>query len=224
MFLDEIGDLSVASQIKLLRLLQEGEYFTLGSDLPLKSNARILAASNRRLESEDAKMPFRRDLYYRLQTHQVHLPPLRERLEDMPLLVDHFLEKAAARLGKKKPSYPEELNTLLTCHPFPGNIRELETMLYDAVSKHQSGVLSLEGFKSRIFSSSCSPPADVLRQEGTGVFSRVTILPTLEESGRQLIQEALKRANNNQSIASRLLGISQPALSRRLKFIRQKDR
>jgi len=217
LFLDEIGDMSAVSQIKLLRLLQEHEYFTLGSDLPQKSHVRILAASNRDLSTGSGDNRFRRDLFYRLQTHQVHLPPLRDRMEDLRLLVDHFLVKSAQKLGKKSPTYPDELITLLRCHSFPGNIRELETMIFDAVSRHQSHVLSMEIFKQRIFQEHLSLRSESGVADGSNLFSHMDTLPTLHEAGQQLIQEALTRADGNQSIACRFLGISQPALSRRLK-------
>ena len=217
LFLDEIGDLGQASQIKLLRLLQEYEYFPLGSDLPQKSDTRILAATNRDLNGGDHKHGFRRDLYYRLQIHQVHLPPLRERMEDLPLLVDHFMEKASKKLSKAKPRYPDELITLLRSYHFPGNIRELETMIFDAVSKHKSRILSLDTLKSRIFKDGDLSSMKPGPETDTTVFSHLEILPTLSEVDQQLVREAMERANGNQSIACRFLGISQPALSRRLK-------
>ena len=109
LFLDEIGDLSIPSQVKLLRLLQEGEYFPLGSDLPKRLKARIVVATHQSLTAREAAGTFRRDLYYRLRTHQVHLPALRERKGDIPLLLDHFLTEAAKDLGKKKPTPPRAL-------------------------------------------------------------------------------------------------------------------
>src|SRR5690606_38366845 len=94
---------------------------------------------------------FRKDLYFRLQTHHVRIPPLRERKEDIPLLVDYFLARAAETLNKKLPTPPKELYALLKTYHFPGNVRELESMVFDAVSKHNSRMLSLEVFKARIF-------------------------------------------------------------------------
>ena len=217
LFLDEIGDLSQTSQIKLLRLLQEKEYFPLGSDLPQKSSARILAATNRDLTGGDQKYAFRRDLYYRLQIHQVNLPPLRERMEDLPPLVDHFVGKASKKLRKAKPRYPAELITLLSCYHFPGNIRELETMIFDAISENKSRILSLDKFKSRILKHGDSRPMRSGSETGTTIFSHLEILPTLAEVNQQLVREAMERASGNQSIACSQLGISQPALSRRLK-------
>jgi DNA-binding NtrC family response regulator len=222
LFMDEIGDLTPALQVKLLRLLQEREYYPLGSDLPRKADVRILAATHRDLRDEGGENPFRRDLYYRLQTHQVHIPPLRKRKEDIPLLVNHFLALAAERLGKKTPRAPQELTPLLQGHSFPGNIRELETMLFDAVGKHRGGVLSLASIKERIFDAAPANggPEDDTTSDGT-IFTHADTLPTLHEARIQLIDEALRRAGNNQSVAARYLGITQPALSRHLK--RQKE-
>ena len=221
LFLDEIGDLPNSSQVKLLRLLQEHEYFPLGSDVPQLSTARILAATNRGENMAEGGGALRRDLYFRLQTHQVHVPALRDRPDDLPLLLDHFLEKAAKTLGKKKPTYPDELVTLLNSYHFPGNVRELETMAFDAVSKHQSRILSMDAFKSRIFRGmdrENRPGADP--GEAT-MFSQCRALPTLKEATRDLIREAMKRAKGNQSIGARLLGITQPALSKRLSRVNE---
>lgn len=126
LFLDEIGDLQLPSQIKLLRLLQEREYYPLGSDNGKKSDARIVVATNRDLKQMMEGNSFRSDLYYRLKTHRIQVPPLRDRLEDMPLLVNHFLDEAAAAIGKSRPVTPVELNGYLAAYSFPGNIRELK--------------------------------------------------------------------------------------------------
>jgi DNA-binding NtrC family response regulator len=223
LFLDEISDVSLRSQIKLLRLLQEREYFQLGSDLPLKSNTRILAASNLNLETLIKQEKFRRDLYYRLKTHQISLPPLRKRLEDLPLLVEHFIKTGCDRMNKKKCLYPEEIIPLLQTYAFPGNIRELKSMIFDAVSGHNSAVLSLETFKKWIFKDNQKLLKDNrLMVDNKNLFIEADTLPTLKQATLQLVQEAMKRADNNQSIASRLLGISQPALSRRMKNIEKR--
>jgi DNA-binding NtrC family response regulator len=218
LFLDEIGDLSIASQVKLLRLLQEGEYFPLGSDKPKQSRARIVVATHQDLTAKQAAKQFRKDLYFRLRAHHVHIPPLRERKDDLPLLLDHSLAKAAAELGKKKPTTPPELVTLLSTYAFPGNVRELEAMVYDAVSVHGSRVLSMQTFRQRIGQA----PAQTEIPAGRSAFAGIEPLPNLGEAVEQLIAEAMQRANGNQSIASRLLGISQPALSKRLKQQQQR--
>jgi DNA-binding NtrC family response regulator len=216
LFLDEIGDLSLASQVKLLRLLQEGEYFPLGADQPRQSRARIVVATHQDLAARQAVGSFRKDLYFRLRTHHLHLPALRERKDDIPLLLDHFLEAAAGELGKKKPTPPPELSLLLSVYSFPGNVRELRAMVFDAVSSHQGRVLSMESFRRAIGE---PPPTAAMADQPAGAnpFAAVADLPTLSGAVDLLVEEALRRARGNQTIASRLLGISQPALSKRLK-------
>jgi DNA-binding NtrC family response regulator len=215
LFLDEIGDLSPSSQVKLLRLLQEGEYYPLGADQPKRLAARVVVATHQNLEQRLADGLFRRDLYYRLLSHQVHVPPLRERKEDLPLLLSHFLEKAADQLGKKVPTVPSELVVMLATYSFPGNIRELEAMVFDAVSQHSSRTLSMKSFLERTGQTVVAVPPAGGTQDNP--FAGLVELPTLQKATRQLVDEALHRSVGNQSIAARLLGISQPALSKRLK-------
>ncbi len=227
LFLDEIGDLNHASQVKLLRLLQEGEYFPLGRDKPRKSDARIVAATNRNLSRLLDTGEFRKDLNYRLRTHRIYIPPLRERLDDIPLLVEHFLEEAAQTLGKKKPTPSPELHTLLKNYSFPGNIRELKSMIIDAVSRHKSGVLSLQAFRSHIKRSQPDKTgkarhhSDATRKSPSIIFPEPD-LPTIKQATDLLVREAMQRSNGNQSIAAGMLGISQQALSKRLKKDREK--
>jgi len=221
LFLDEIGDLSQASQVKLLRLLQDGEYFPLGSDQSKKMTARIIVATHADLEAKMAKGEFRRDLYYRLISHHVQLPPLRERKEDIPLLLDRFLEESARQLGKRKPTPPKELAMLLATYDFPGNVRELEAMVYDAVSMHTTKTMSMNSFMERIEATSQLPEVEA-SQPLDNPYAALATLPTLQQAGELLVDEALQRSGGNQSIAARLLGISQPALSKRLKQARGK--
>jgi DNA-binding NtrC family response regulator len=218
LFLDEIGDLSIPSQVKLLRLLQEGEYFPLGSDRPKRLKARIIVATHRDLRAKEQAGEFRRDLFYRLRTHQILLPPLRERAGDIPLLLDFFLGEAAASLGKKKPTPPKELAQLLATYSFPGNVRELRAMVYDAVSVHRERILGLETFIKAIGPASQQAPA--IRAARENIFSGVERLPSFAEAAELLVAEAISRSGGNQTIAARLLGISQPALSKRLKLAR----
>jgi DNA-binding NtrC family response regulator len=223
LFLDEIGDLSTTSQVKLLRLLQEGEFFPLGSDVAKRSNARIVVATNQDLDMLQSSGKFRKDLYYRLCDHQIHIPPLRTRLEDLPVLIEHFLEKASKTLDKKKPTPPEELITLLSTYHFPGNIRELESMIFDAVSSHASGKLSMELFKTHIIlkhPTSAADSADPTPEKGK-LISFSHQLPTLKQIEQLLIEEAMQRAGGNQSIAALSLGISRQALNKRLKKAKQ---
>ncbi len=219
LFLDEIGDLSSSSQVKLLRLLQEQEYYPIGSDTPKKSAARILTSTNRDVREAVQQGTFRNDLYYRLCSHRIVIPPLRERPEDLSLLVDHFLFKASHNLGKRRPSPPPQLITLLSAYPFPGNVRELEAMVFDAVARHVSGVLSLATFREvirqHITESSHLP--SVAADGATPLLRFPDHLPTLKEAETLLIDEALKRSKGNQGVAASLLGISRTALNKRLK-------
>ena len=221
LFLDEIGDLSETSQVKLLRLIDDRKYYPLGADVPRESDARIVCATHRSLEALLAGGGFRRDLYYRLSGYKVHLPPLRERKEDIPLLVDAFLSEAAESEGKRKPTVPPELCTLLSTYDFPGNVRELRMLVFDAVVRHKAGVLSLESFRRAVGAKEGSPPpeesvdADV-RAGPAGLFGGMPRLPTLKDAEEQLVAEALARAKNNQGIAASLLGITRQALNKRL--------
>jgi DNA-binding NtrC family response regulator len=223
LFLDEIGDLSAPSQVKLLRLLQDGDFYPLGSDVAKGSNARIIVATNQDLDGLKSSGKFRKDLYFRLCDHHIHIPALRERLEDLPILVEHFLEKASKTLEKKKPTPPNELSILLSTYHFPGNIRELESIVFDAVSSHKSGKLSMESFKSHIYKKhpKFETESKQLLQEKRVLISFSEQLPTLKQTEQLLIDEAMKRADGNQSIAALSLGITRQALNRRLKLIKQ---
>ncbi len=222
LFLDEIGDLSIESQVKLLRLLQNGQYYPLGSDIAVLSNARIIVATHRDIRTMQASNTFRQDLYYRLKSHLITIPPLRERKIDLPYLVDHFITKAASELGKKRPTAPKELYTLLGTYPFPGNVRELEGMIFDAISVHDSGMLSLVSIRKTI--AEYHNDRNLKPAHGNEQQSQVDEIvnfpgrfPTLKETEECVIAEALKRAENNQTIAAELLGISRRALNNRLR-------
>lgn len=214
LFLDEIGDLAPSSQVKLLRLLQEREYFPLGSDKPRRLNARIIVATNQNLNESESLGTFRRDLLFRLNAHRVDLPPLRQRTEDIPLLLESFIGEAAQALGKKVPTHPPELVTLLSSYHFPGNIRELRSMVFDAVSVHQKGTLSLNRFVDAMGLSDTSNLTLPSVQSQSVQFP--VQLPSLKEVGALLVEEALLRSDGNQSVAARLLGVTPQALSKRL--------
>jgi len=219
LFLDEIGDLSTSSQVKLLRLLQEKTYTPLGSDVMRKSDARIVAATNQDLRRLAADGRFRQDLYFRLSGHQVEVPPLRMRKEDIPLLVGHFIEEAARSMGKPIPEPTPELLSLLSVYHYPGNVRELRAMLYDAVALHRAGpFLSMDSCREAIdrnrgLGESGDADASV---EATPAVQTLGRFPTLKELEKLFIEEALRQANDNQGIAAMLLGISRTALNRRL--------
>ncbi len=220
LFLDEIGDLSHASQVKLLRLLQEKEYMPLGSDIPKRSDARIIASTHRDLLQLQNEGKFRKDLYYRLHFHPIHIPPLRERLDDLPILIQHFIKKAAKTLGKTEPTVPKELYTLLGTYDFPGNVRELEAMIFDALSQHKSHMLSLAPFREHLEKHRQNRKQQLLGKQQDPLanpFSSMPILPDLDAAKKLLIEEAMRRSNNNQSVASKLLGITQQGLNKWLR-------
>jgi DNA-binding NtrC family response regulator len=218
LFLDEIADLEPSSQTKLLRLLQEGEYYPLGSDRVHLSAARVVAATNADLEARQKQGAFRKDLFYRLMTHWIVLPPLRERPEDLPLLVEHFVREAAASFGKPAPEVPPELALLLQGYSFPGNVRELQSLLFDALGRLEGRALPLEPFRQYLAARGVqAPPPPGPGPQGGRRFSFGEPFPRLREVEASLIEEALKRSQGNQSLAARMLGINQSTLSRRLK-------
>ncbi len=205
LFLDEIGELHEASQVKLLRLLQEREYLPLGADAPRPAEAKVVAATNRDLEAQAGEGTFRKDLYYRLCTHLVRIPPLRERKEDISVLLDLFLKQAAADFGKEAPTPSPSLRARLAAYEFPGNARQLRAFVFDAMGRWSGGP----------FSCGPAPLGDDASAAEDIVFP--SPLPTIEETVRALVREAMARADGRQTAAARMLGISQPALSRRLK-------
>lgn len=222
LFLDEIGDLNPASQVKLLRLLQENEYMPLGQDAVHRSSARIIASTHVDLWRMQAEGHFREDLHYRLRTHRIQVPPLRERKEDLPALIDHFLATAIQSLNKPRPKVPGELITLLETYHFPGNVRELQAMVFDAMAQHRNGILALTAFREHMVLMRKIEEGQLENSStATASFAGTKTLPSIKHATRMLIEEAMHRANNNQSIAASLLGISQQALSKRLKNLSQ---
>jgi two-component system nitrogen regulation response regulator GlnG len=159
---------------------------------------------------------FRKDLYYRLRTHHLQLPPLRKRPEDLPLLINHFLEKAASALGKPVPSVPLALYQLLKTYSFPGNVRELEALVLDAVTRHPGRTLSLQSFKDAIAASAHLAQSETPPEAVPAALLFPDPLPTLGETEAALIAEALRRAEGNQGVAAGMLGLSRQALNKRL--------
>ncbi len=221
LFLDEIGDMSAASQVRLLRLLQEHEYFPLGSDVPLKADVRVIVATQAQIEERIDSGRFRKDLFFRLYTHHIHIPPLRDRMDDLPFLIDYFLEEASAKLGKTKPPVPEGLFNLLNNYNFPGNVRELKSMIFDAVANYKSGWLSMKAFKVKAKKNNramnSSGVENMGQNAGKNIFSGLKNLPTIKEASKELVKEALARSGGKRTHAAEMLGITRQALSWRLK-------
>jgi len=217
LFLDEIGDMEISSQIKLLRLLQDGEYYPLGSDEPSHARVRIVAATNADLVEKQRLGQFRKDLYYRLISHLITIPALRERPEDIPVLAGFFAEQTSQSLGKPTPKMSAAVEDMLRHYAFPGNVRELQSMMADAVSRMRGDALPVTALREyldrapdSVGAPSGTPSDHEERFAWNGPF------PSLDEVENYLIGEALRRSDYNQTAAARLLGISQSTLSRRL--------
>jgi DNA-binding NtrC family response regulator len=228
--LDEIGDLSLESQVKLLRLIQEKEFRPLGVDRPKKCYARMAVATNRDLTRLMVEGKFRKDLYHRLEYHKIHIPSLRERKEDIPYLVDHFIEKASLNLKKEIIHIPVVLFTLLDNYDFPGNVRELEAMITDAVTGSQAGTLSMEPFYRKTGKIHGTKEEDITSEpliepggvkEGDVTFGEV--LPTYKQMKKLYLEEALKRANDNQTLAAKMAGLHRTTFLNKLKRINEPE-
>ena len=200
LFLDEIGNLTPNQQAKLLRVLQTGEMQRVGSSRTRKVNVRVVAATNTDLGKAVAEGEFREDLLYRLNTVEIHLPPLRERREDVPALAAHFLQKEARHYGKGLRGFHAEALQALVEHPWPGNVRELEHVVERAVLMAHSDQILPEDLGLRG------------RRDGAARLEEMT----LEDAERYLIQKALGRYEGNVSRAADALGLSRSALYRRL--------
>ena len=206
LFLDEIGDMPPALQAKLLRVLQEREIERVGGRKRLPIDVRVLAATHARLPERIARGEFREDLYYRLRVVEIVLPPLRERREDIPRLVRHFLERFAARESREAPTLDRDAYAALLSHDYAGNIRELENLLEGAAALSRGGVIRREDVQW------LSPPRAPREEVASLAAGSVANLRVLEENH---IQRVLKLAGGNKSRAARLLGISRRTLYRK---------
>jgi two-component system, NtrC family, response regulator AtoC len=208
-FLDEIGDVPPAIQVKLLRVLQEREFERLGGTKTLKVDVRVVAATNQDLRAALEQGTFREDLYYRLNVVPISIPPLREHKEDIPYLVDHFIERFGRDSGKSIEAVtPAALKLLMDFH-WPGNVRELENILERAVAL--STGTTIDAADIRLDLSPSKAP-----REAAGPVPFPPEGMTLEQFEDEIINEAVRRANGNKSQAARLLGLSRNALRYRL--------
>jgi two-component system response regulator PilR (NtrC family) len=202
LFLDEIGELPGSLQVKLLRVIQDKALRRVGGTSDQQVDVRIVAATNRKLEEEVAASRFREDLYYRLNVIQIALPPLRDRLDDIPLLVQHFVEKFAAEVGKPVRGFSEAAMDRLLGYPFPGNVRELENMVERAVALSQSETIGPESLPPAVLDPAPRGPTAKLPLEGSNLDTLVN------EFERGLLQEALRQSRGVKKRAAQLLGIS----------------
>jgi two-component system NtrC family response regulator len=204
-FLDEIGDLPPHLQVKLLRVLQEREFERVGSSRPIKVDVRLLAATHRNLEALVREGRFREDLYYRINVVTIMLPPLRERREDLPPLIEHFLRAFAGKNGKTVRGLTREAREALLRYDYPGNIRELENLMERAVVLTRDDVIGVEDL----------PLA--LETPASGSGEEAGLIAAVEGLERRMIREALAKADGTQTRAAELLGISERVLRYKLK-------
>jgi formate hydrogenlyase transcriptional activator len=196
MFLDEIGEIPLELQPKLLRVLQEREFERLGASRTLRTDARLIAATNRDLEALVAEQKFRSDLFYRLNVFPVRVPALRERAEDIPLLVRHFVQEFSRRIGKVIDAIDSDAMSALTRYPWPGNIRELQNVIERAVILTSGPVLNVRTEDLKAASQSPAVPAgSTSNGNGSSASSNRNIREALEEAERQQILAALEKAN-----------------------------
>ena len=207
LYLDEIGDLPPQLQVKLLRFLQEREFYRLGSSTPLKSDVRVIAATNRDLEKWIKEEKFRADLYYRLNVIPIHVPPLRERKQDVPPLVDHFIQKYSKKERKNIEGISSEAMNILVQYKFPGNIRELENVIERAVVFNETGTIASKDLPVFLREKS----EDDLRNSDLTLTGKIQKLEVAE------IKRALRENNGVQSRAARSLGISERMLRYKMK-------
>lgn len=212
LFLDEVGDMPASLQVKLLRVLEDGCVTPVGASSSVKVDVRIIAATNADLDARIANGSFRQDLYFRLARYTVATPPLRSRLQDVPLLAGHFLRVFAAEMGLKKPALSSEAIEVLKSYDFPGNVREFKNIIERALIESAGGAIQPRHLLSLRRSSPSSEPS-----MPPGKLEAVSSLPlNLAQAEEVLIQRALKETNGNIADAARLLGIHRTRIYRKL--------
>lgn len=230
LFLDEIGDMSTATQAKLLRVLQERTFERVGGNETLTSDVRLIAATNQELEEAVEKGTFRRDLYYRLNVFIIRLPPLRERLEDLPLLVDFFIRTFNKELGRTIHRIDPETLRMLQRHSWPGNVRELQSAVKSAIVHASGDVLT-----SDCFPESCRTESEETDDANSAEDSSLNVAQLVDrlydeghqdiyryvhaEADRLLIDAVLRKTQGNQLLAAEVLGISRTTLRAKLRAL-----
>ncbi|MFY9397435.1 MAG: sigma-54 dependent transcriptional regulator [Desulfomonilia bacterium] len=205
-FLDEIGEIPPAVQVKLLRILQEGGFERLGSNKTIYTDTRIIAATNKHLSAMVKEGLFREDLYWRLNVITIHLPSLRERKEDIPNLVQHFINRFSKKNDKEINGIESKAMELLLAYEWPGNVRELENVIERCVVLDRDRVIGADDLPRELTESVSKPPDSVVIPLGT----------PLEEVERILLEETLRRTGGDKGLASKLLGISTRTLYRKI--------
>jgi transcriptional regulator with GAF, ATPase, and Fis domain len=215
-FLDEIGDLSMEAQPKVLRFLQEREFERVGGTETLKSDVRVVCATNKALEEQVEKGTFRQDLFYRINVFPLTLPPLRERGNDIILLGAHFLQRFCQAMGKPNPQIDEAAKRILKKYAWPGNVRELENAVERAVILSKDGAITPETLRFLAAAPGTMPAGEQqfpLPEEGIN----------LEDMEREIVRQSLRRAQNNQTAAAKLLGLSRGKFRSLLKQLKETE-
>jgi two-component system response regulator HydG len=212
LFLDEIGDIPLSTQVKLLRVLESGEIVRVGTNEPIKVNVRLVSATNRDLADAIASGQFRQDLYHRLKVVSIKLPPLRQRREDIPLLIEHFLKQFAASHGKPLPTITPAVRKKLVAYDWPGNVRELKNAIESMVVIDSDGLIDSDDLTEEIQESSADAPTGQDQLLGR----------PLDDIERFYILETLKNTGGNREDAAKQLGIGERTLYRKLDEYRKK--
>ena len=212
LFLDEIGELPLALQVKLLRVLQEGEIRRVGDARSIKIDVRVVAATVRDLPEEVKQGRFREDLFYRLNVVQVRLPALRERVEDIPLLVSHFVQRHRDSLGREPPTFTAQAMRRLERHAWPGNVRELENVVERAMVLSEGPLIDVDGLPERLVEAGTTPP-----RGAAPAGDDLSIKRGSRALEQELIKKALERTKGNRTRAAELLELSHRALLYKMK-------
>ena len=207
LFMDEIGDMPAAMQAKLLRVLENGEVVRLGSNDPVKVDVRLISATNRNLEEMVGEKQFRQDLYYRIKGIEIHIPPLRERREDIPILTHYFVQQAAEKNHKTIEGIRPEAQQALVAHSWHGNVRELKSTIQEMVVLSTGPMLTTDDLPAKIRPAREAPIGGLTNLVGM----------SLEQAERELIRNTLKMTDGNREQAAKLLGIGERTLYRKIK-------
>ena len=214
LLLDEIGDVSAAVQVKLLRVLEEREFTPVGASHPAKADVRVIAATHRDLAMEAARGRFRRDLLYRLDVVTVTLPPLRDRVEDVPLLVDHFVARFNALQGRAVKGVTGSAMARLMAHNFPGNVRELENIIEHAFVVCEDDLIGVNALPPALNPAPLAPSRGPIASAGTA--NAGPALGLFESAEATTIREALERYEGHRGLAAESLGVSRSTLWRKM--------
>ena len=212
LMLDEVGELPLSLQVKLLRVLQERSVRAVGSAQESAVDVRLLAATNRDIEAEVASGAFRQDLYYRLNVIRLPLPPLRERRDDIPLMAERFLRRFAAEMGKDVAGFTSDALRALERYDYPGNVRELENVVERSVALADSRSIGLGDLPTEVAGAASAPAGEILTLPPAGA----NLDEILNEVERRLLLSALERTDGNRTAAAKLLGITFRSLRYRL--------